>query len=62
MAEVWAKLEAEYIEQWRSAKSVRRREYLHHRIAAMDRLKADLRSVITTGEIEKRFLEQVWPR
>lgn len=60
-AESMAKLEAEYLELWRNARSVRRREDLHRLIVLMDRLKSDLKSVITTGKIELSLREKIWP-
>jgi hypothetical protein len=50
-AESMAKLEASLIQQWRDAKTVQEREECHARILAIDSFKADMRDVITTGEI-----------
>ncbi len=50
-AESMAKLEASIIQQWRDAKTVQEREECHARINALDSFKADMRDVITTGEI-----------
>lgn len=58
-AESMAKLEAEYLDLWRNARSVRRREDLHRLIVLMDRLKSDLKSVITTGKIELSLREKL---
>lgn len=60
-AECLAKLEAEYLNQWRDARSVRRREDLHRKIQLIDRVKAELKSVITTGKIELSLREKIWP-
>ena len=56
-----AKLEAEYLDLWRNARSVRRREDLHRKIQLIDRVKAELKSVITTGKIELSLREKIWP-
>lgn len=50
-AESMGKLEASLIQQWRDAKTVQEREECHARILAIDSFKADMRDVITTGEI-----------
>lgn len=51
-AECLSKLEANYIEQWRESRTTEARENLHRLVNLIDQLKADLRSVITTGDIE----------
>lgn len=50
-AERFVALEAEYIEQWRDAKTVEERESLHAKIRAMADIRLDLVSIITTGDI-----------
>lgn len=51
-AEVLKALEEDYLSQWRWSRSTEERESIYHRIAVLDRIKQDLRSIITTGEIE----------
>lgn len=50
-AERFSALEAEYIEQWREAATVEDREYLHCKLRAMQDIRLDLVSIITTGDI-----------
>lgn len=50
-AESLAQLEAEYIAKWRASKDPAEREDLHRLVNLIDRFKADMRSVITTGDI-----------
>lgn len=59
-AEALANLEQAYIAQWRAAKTPEARENLHRLLTLIDQFKADLRSVIITGDIEavKRQEEQ----
>lgn len=48
------KLEADYVAEWRDAKTIEAREDYHKLITLMDRLKLELVSVITTGLIEEQ--------
>jgi hypothetical protein len=51
-AERYAALQAQYIDEWKSAKTIEERERLHAKVAVMDEIRLDLVSIITTGEID----------
>lgn len=53
-AESLAKAEASYIAQWRASKDPAEREALHGLVNLIDQFKADMRSVIITGDIEAK--------
>ena len=53
------KIEAACIENWRAAKTYEMREECHKYMLVLDRLRDDLRSIVCTGEIEERKLEEV---
>lgn len=56
-AESLAKIEANYIQLWREAKTTEQREDYHRRICLIDEFRADMREVITTGDIAAKEAE-----
>jgi hypothetical protein len=56
-AESLAKLEAHYIQKWRDATTTDEREDFHRRVCLIDEFRADMREVITSGDIAAKEAE-----
>ena len=54
LAECLDGLEAKYLDAWRRAVTVEKREDAHRFVTLLEDLKQDLRSIATTGEIALR--------
>lgn len=52
-------LENEYVAAWRTAKTVEAREDCHRYVVLIEKLKADLTSIATTGDLERRRLDEL---
>lgn len=57
--DVFAGLERTYMQQWRAARTVEAREDCHRHVVLLEKLKADLVSIATTGELERRRLDEL---
>ena len=56
-AESLATLEAHYIQKWRDATTTDEREDFHRRVCLIDEFRADMREVITSGDIAAKEAE-----
>lgn len=51
--EVFARLEADCLKQWKAADTVEKREAVHARMAALEALQNELRVSVTRGTVAK---------
>ncbi len=58
-SEILADLEAQWIGAWKRAETVETREDYHRKITVLADLKGSLRSIATTGQLERERLEKV---
>lgn len=57
--ETLQKLESAYIKAWRESKSLEAREDAHRYVTLIDRLRADIRGVATTGDLERNRVAEL---
>ena len=56
LTEIFDALRQAYIRQWMAGQTVEAREDVHRFVAILDRVRADLKSISTTGELERKRL------
>jgi hypothetical protein len=59
MAEAFSALDAHYVRAWRDARTTEAREDAHRYVTLLEKFKAHLKSLVTTGEMTKRAVKEL---
>lgn len=57
--ECLAALELEYLDRWQKANTTAAREDLHRYVAVLRRIPNDIRSIVTTGTLERARIKEL---
>lgn len=57
--EIIAELELTYLDRWKNAKTIEAREDLHRYITVLRQIPNDLRSIATTGQLERARIKEL---